>query len=65
MKEYRVACPGCLKIITIEMDECDERRNEDKFFIVVCGHCSHQWYAKIFESLSVYPFMLIEQKGGE
>jgi len=64
MKGYHVACPGCMRMIEIEMDKDDKRRNEDKFFIVVCGHCSHQWYAKIFESLSVYPFMLIEQKGG-
>jgi|GEM_PF-5986007 len=65
MREYRVACPDCLKMIEIEMDECDERRNKDGFFFIVCGHCDRRWYAKIFESLSVYPFKLIKEKAAE
>ena len=59
MKEYSVPCPGCSKTITVEMDEDDERRKRNEFFIIKCDHCNCERYAKIFESLSVYPFKLM------
>jgi len=44
------------------MEAGDKRRNSDKFFIVVCEHCGHHWQGKIFETLNVYPFAIIEDR---
>jgi len=62
LRAYHVCCPDCMKIITVEMEAGDKRRNSDKFFIVVCEHCGHHWQGKIFETLNVYPFAIIEDR---
>ena len=58
MREYKTKCPECLKRIRLSLGDEDKRRNEDEFFTIVCEHCGHQWYAKIFETLSIYPHKL-------
>lgn len=40
----------------------DKRRSENGFFKITCQHCKKEFYAKIFEKLVIYPFML-ERKG--
>lgn len=58
MRAYNVSCPDCMKTIVVKMEAGDKRRNADKFFIIVCEHCGHQWFAKIFETLVTYPHKL-------
>jgi len=58
MREYITKCPECLKEIRLSLGDEDKRRNENEFFTIVCEHCGHQWYAKIFETLVVYPHKL-------
>jgi len=49
--------------MSIEMEDGDPRRNANsKFFVIICEHCGHHWQAKIFETLNVYPFAIIEDK---
>jgi len=63
LRTYHVSCPDCLKIMSIEMEDGDPRRNANsKFFVIICEHCGHHWQAKIFETLNVYPFAIIEDK---
>lgn len=62
MREYEVNCWTCQKIIKIKMKNEDKRRSENGFFKITCQHCKKEFYAKIFEKLVIYPFML-ERKG--
>jgi len=58
MKEYTTKCPGCLLQIPLKMDNRDERRNTDEFFKVGCPYCKRKWFAKIIETLVIYPYKL-------
>ena len=64
MKEYITSCPkeNCLGTIKIKMWDSDSRRNSGDFFEIICGNCKKEFYAKIFETLVLYPFKLKEKK---
>ena len=62
MREYEVNCPSCGKKITVEMEDEDKRRNGDGYFQIECSHCNRKCWAKIFENMAVYPFMLEKPK---
>jgi len=62
MREYQTKCPECLKEISLSLDNGDKRRNKDEFFTIECEHCKHQWYARIFEKLVIYPYKLKSKK---